>query len=344
MTTNNIALLDCTLRDGGYANNWNFTAEQINSAVANLSLAGIDYIEIGYLTSITSDVNGTQFSDMESASHFLPKDRHSSKFVAMADVAQFDTAVLCERNANTVDGIRVVFYKRQIEQAYAFCDKIISLGYDLFLQPMVTVDYSPKEFDELVLRFQKSYPLYSVAIVDSFGCMAEREIEYFVKILNANISQETKIGFHGHDNMSLAMPNAISFLKQANKRQFIIDSSVSGMGRGAGNLSTELIANYINTEHGGKYDINAIMRVISDVAEPISQKYKWGYSPYLMLTAMHRAHPNFATFLLANHDISVNQFSEYLKTVPSEMLTKCTNPYVEELYLRFINGNGGTKQ
>jgi 4-hydroxy 2-oxovalerate aldolase len=135
--------------------------------------------------------------------------------------------------------------------------------------------------------------------------------------------------------MNLAMQNAVSFFKYAGDRQFILDASASGIGRGAGNLPTELIANYINAEHNGKYDINAIMQVVSDVTEPISREKRWGYSPYLMLTAMYRAHPNFATFLLANHDISVSQFSEYMKTIPKDMLTKCTRPYVEELYTRF---------
>jgi 4-hydroxy 2-oxovalerate aldolase len=339
---NNIFLLDCTLRDGGYINNWDFSPEQIQAAVANLQRAGIDYIEVGYLTSITSNVNGTQFGDMESVARYLPRDRRRSKYVVMADVAQFDTAALCKRCEGTADGIRVVFYKRQIEQAYAFCEDIVSLGYDLLLQPMVTVDYSPREFGELVSRFQKSYPLYSVAIVDSFGCMTEKEIGGFVKILDGNIAQGVKIGFHGHNNMNLAMQNAVSFFKHTGNREFVLDASASGIGRGAGNLPTELIANYFNAEHSGKYDINAIVQVISDVAEPISRKQKWGYSPYLMLTAMCQAHPNFATFLLANHDISVSRFSDYLKTIPGDMLTKCTRPYVEELYTRFLRETQGT--
>jgi 4-hydroxy 2-oxovalerate aldolase len=321
MVMNNVKLLDCTLRDGGYVNNWDFSSEQINSAIANLTNARIDYIEVGYLTSITSNVNGTQFGDMESTSRFLPQDRKGSKYVIMTDVAQFDIFSLCKRTPNTVDGIRVVFYKRQIEQAYEFCKKIVSMGYELFFQPMVTVDYSPNEFDELVSRFQNSYPLYSIAIVDSFGCMTETDIDCFVKILDDNTSDDVKIGFHSHNNMNLAMQNSVLFFKYGKHRQYVIDASASGIGCGTGNLPTELIANYYNLEHNGDYDLSAIIRVVSDVTEPISRVYKWGYSPYLMLTAMRRAHPNFATFLLANHDISVSQFSEYLKAIPDDMLT-----------------------
>ncbi len=136
----NVKLLDCTLRDGGYINQWDFSSRQIASAVENLTKSGIDYIEMGYLTSRLVDINGTQFESVESASRFIPEEREHSKYLVMADAAQFDPDMLCPRSADTVDGIRVVFYKRQIDQAFIISKRIAELGYDLFVQPMVTVD------------------------------------------------------------------------------------------------------------------------------------------------------------------------------------------------------------
>jgi 4-hydroxy 2-oxovalerate aldolase len=332
-----VKLLDCTLRDGGYINGWDFTPEQISSVINNLTKAGIDYIEIGYLTSIFDAVNGSQFQTVESASCFLPEDRKQSKLLVMADVTQFDTKTLCPKTADVLDGIRVVFYKRQIEQAYTACERIVEMGYDLFLQPMVTIDYSLQEFDELIQRFYERYHPYAVSIVDSFGCMVKSELFKFIGALEKIIDKDVKIGFHGHDNMQLSQINAISLFDYGIDREFVIDASVSGMGRGAGNLYTELIANYCNMRRSGRYDLDYILRVASEVTEPISRANKWGYSPYFMLTAQHRAHPNFATYLLANHDVSVNDFAEYLRQIPVDMLTKCTKPYVEKLYQQFIN-------
>jgi len=331
-----IKLLDCTLRDGGYINNWNFTYEQIASTITNLTNAGIDYIEIGYLTSILTTVGGSQFQYVETASRSIPRDRKRSKYVIMADVGQFDADTLCRRDENTVDGIRIVFYKRQIEQVYSFCEKVCKQGYDLFLQPMVTIDYSPHEFAGLVKTFHDNFRLYSIAIVDSFGCMNTAELHAFVEQLENIIAEDVKIGFHGHDNMQLSQINAVSLFDYNNKREFVIDSSVSGIGRGAGNLPTELFANYINFEHHGNYDLNYILSVASDVTEPISRTTRWGYSPYFMLTALKRAHPNFAAYLLANHDVTVTDFKAFLSLIPDNMLTKCTRPYVEELYERFV--------
>jgi 4-hydroxy 2-oxovalerate aldolase len=328
----NVKLLDCTLRDGGYVNDWRFSEKQISSTVQNLTDANMDYVEVGYLTSILGNVNGARFQSVETASRILPQKRGGTKYVIMADVDQFDADTLCPRSLETLDGIRVVFYKRQIEQAYSFCKKVCENGYDLFLQPMVTVDYSPEEFSELVNRFYNSYNPYAIAIVDSFGCMNTMELHGFIEILESFISSGTRIGFHGHDNMHLSQINVMSLFNYPGERKFIVDASVGGIGRGAGNLHTELIANYCNLYNDGKYDLVSILKVASEITEPLSRQYNWGYSPYLMLTAMRRAHPNYATYLLANHDVSVNEFAEFIKSIPDHMLTKCTRPYVEELY------------
>ena len=135
--------------------------------------------------------------------------------------------------------------------------------------------------------------------------------------------------------MLFSLTNVISLLNYDSEREFVIDSSVGGMGRGAGNLNTELILNYMNDNFGKDYKLEYVMKVMSGVVEPIFRDERWGYSPYLFLTALRRAHPNFATYLLANHKISVADFSEYLKNIPDDMLTKCTRPYVEEMYEKF---------
>ena len=202
---------------------------------------------------------------------------------------------------------------------------------------MVTVDYSLQEFEELVQRFCELYNPYSVSVVDSFGCMEQSEVFSFIEILDRCISKDIKIGFHGHDNMQLAQTNAISLLNNEYDREFIVDASAGGIGRGAGNLCTELFVNYMNLVHKKEYNLDCILSVISEVTEPISRVLKWGYSPYFMLTALRRAHPNFATYLIANHDVSVNDFKKYLDLIPDNMLTKCTRPYVEELYEHYIS-------
>lgn len=70
---------------------------------------------------------------------------------------------------------------------------------------------------------------------------------------------------------------------------------------------------------------------------PVAETKTWGYSPYMFLTGLYHCHPNFATYLLEKHNVSVTDFEKFIKTIPEKMLTKCTKPYVEELYQNFIN-------
>lgn len=335
-----VSLLDCTLRDGGYVNNWNFTHDQINSTVINLTNANIDYIEIGYITSVTSAVGGTQFGGISEVSRFLPEDKRNSIYLAMADCSMYDISELEYRTPKTVDCIRVVFYKRQIEQAFRFCEGVIDKGYGLIIQPMVTIDYSMEEYEALIMKFQKRFPLYSVAVVDSFGCMNGKQIGQYMKVLNRCLSREIKIGFHGHNNKNLALQNALEFINVAGERDIIIDGSVNGMGRGAGNLYTELIAEYLNENGNGNYIAKPLIRIMSEITEPASKEHPWGYNPFYMLTARYRLHPNFAKFIQENHEVSVNEFENLLKMIPESMRSKCTRPYVEELYSRFFEKGG----
>ena len=109
------------------------------------------------------------------------------------------------------------------------------------------------------------------------------------------------------------------------------------MGRGAGNLQTELIANYYNMTLGNKYDTLRIIELISDYIMPIYKTHHWGYSPYFFLTGLYHCHPNYVTYLLQEHDVSVSEFKKYLDSIPKEMYTKCRKPYVLEMYEKFKN-------
>jgi 4-hydroxy 2-oxovalerate aldolase len=328
-------LLDCTLRDGGYIVNWEFPDEDIKCITKGLIDANFDYVEVGYLNNRPYVPNTAIFNNIEQISSFIPKDRNKSMILAMADVAQFRPEDLTLYTGNSIDGIRVVFYKRQMKEAMEMCKAIKESGYKLFVQPMVTIDYSMDEYTILAQEIAKFFP-YAVAIVDSFGYMVKKDFRQYFRILDNCLPPETIIGFHSHNNMQLAFITAQDILDYQTTRNLIIDSSLLGMGRGAGNLNTELIANYYNMVLGHKYDISLILRLISDYIMPISQTKTWGYSPYLFLTGYYHCHPNFASYLLEQHNISVSDFEEFIQTIPPDMFTKCTKPYVEELYQNFI--------
>ena len=328
-------LLECTLRDGGYITNWHFSDQMIRDVIRDCVDAHFDFIEVGYLNHKPYESNTTQFQTIEQIKDFLPKDRRNSVLLAMVDVDQFSPQDLTPYSGQSIDGIRVVFYKHQVEKALIMCEAVKKNGYKLFVQPMVTIDYSVDEYASLSKEIAQLNP-YAVSIVDSFGYMIKSDFRQYFKILDNILPESSAIGFHSHNNMNLSFITGQDILEYQTMRRLIIDASLYGMGRGAGNLQSELIANYYNMVLGHKYDTTRIINLISKYIMPIYETKKWGYSPYFFLTGLHHCHPNYVTYLLQEHQISVAEFDAYIKTIPQEMYTKCRKPYVLEMYDKFI--------
>lgn len=331
---NKYNLLECTLRDGGYITSWNFEDQMISETVKALIDARLDYIEVGYLNNQSDASNTTQFKSIDKISEFIPTDRKKSIILAMADVQQFLPENLTPYDGRSINGIRVVFYKHQIEEALAMAKAVKKNNYLLFMQPMVTIDYSIDEYVDLSDKIAALDP-YAVSIVDSFGYMMKSDFRNYFRVLDNIMPETVSIGFHSHNNMNLSLITAQDILEYQTPRKLIIDASLYGMGRGAGNLQTELIANYYNMIFGEKYDLNIILNLISKYILPISEKKAWGYSPYHLLTALCHCHPNYAGYLLQENNVSVSEFQRFLKTIPKNMYTKCKKDYVLKMYKDF---------
>ncbi len=335
-------LLDCTLRDGGYINHWAFPDEVTARLVQGLALAGMDMVEVGYLNNRMHGKDTTQFGDIRKIARLLPQNRDGCLFLAMADAGQFTAGDLSVHDGTSVDGIRVVFYKHQTSQALELAKAVKENGYLLFLQPMVTIDYSMEEYARLIEKMAELDP-YAVSIVDSFGYMLKEDFRNYFQVLDELLAPEVCAGFHSHNNMDLAFITAQDILEYNTDRRLVVDASLYGMGRGAGNLHTELIANYYNMVFGKKYDIQRLMRLIGDEILPVYRKRPWGYSPYLFLTGLYHYHPNYACYLLEEFEVSVSEFDAFLHTVPDEMRTRCRKDEVIKMWEAFKGMEKGSE-
>lgn len=329
-----IHLLECTLRDGGYMTDWMFSPEMIKHTIKGFVDANFDFVEVGYLYHKPYTAGSAQFQTIEQIAEFLPEDRKNTLVLAMADIEQFLPEDLTPYTGNSIDGIRVVFYKHQVDAALVMCAAVKKAGYKLFVQPMVTIDYSINEYAELINRIAELEP-YAVSIVDSFGYMLKADFRQYFKVLDNILPTNASIGFHSHNNMNLSFIIGQDILEYPTVRNLIIDSSLYGMGRGAGNLQTELIANYYNMVLGHKYDISTVINLISEYIMPIYKKKSWGYSPYFFLTGLYHCHPNYVTYLLQKHHVSVSKFDAFIKSIPKDMYKKCKKEYVLEMYDKF---------
>ena len=270
----NIILLDCTLRDGGYVNNWNFGAEEIDFIVKKLTESKIDLIELGYFTKTRKTTNDTTlYDDLEK----LDKKLNNKNNIVMINYGEADIDdIPAYSKIKNIYAIRVAFHKEKLDEAINFCKELKEKGWRVFAQPMVTMLYSNNELKKLVEKVNNLLP-EALYIVDSFGTMREKDVKSKYEIIDKYLEPSISLGFHSHNNLQLSYSNVISFIELGQKRKIYIDSSVYGMGRGAGNLNTELIIEYLNNYHKN-YKEGPILEIIDECLKKEKEKKEWGYS------------------------------------------------------------------
>lgn len=333
---NEIKLLDCTLRDGGYCNDCNFGFENAKKIVRSLLEANIDIIECGFLTSnIEYDREHTRFTSLNQVAKLIPKDRGDKLFVVLADYGKINVEEIPYYDGTSVDGIRVAFHKKNQIGGLEDCRKLKELGYKVFIQPMVAVSYSDEEYLNLIRQVNEIEP-YAFYIVDSFGMMKNKDLIRLFYMVEHNLKSTIRIGFHAHNNMQLAYSNAQSLVNVQTNRHLIVDVSVYGMGRGAGNLNTELFVEYVNENADGNYVLKPLLTIIDEILNGFYQLNPWGYSLPNYLSAAHNAHPNYATYLAEKNTLTVEDMNEIFAIMDADKRLFFDRDYIAEVYLKYM--------
>lgn len=312
-----ILILDCTLRDGGYVNNNNFGYDNISKIIDALNKSKIDIIECGYIKD-DKDEYSKDITEFKSFDSFFKEHKsnlkHGRQYPLMLLGEKYNIDNLPKaKSRNNI--IRMSFHKKSIEKAIKYADIIQKKGYKLYLQPTVTKGYEEDELIRLIGQINKIKP-YCVAIVDTFGEMREKDVLRITKIYDKYLDKKILIGFHAHNNLQLAFSNAIAFIKKmSEKRTIVIDTSIYGMGRGAGNLPTELLASYLNENYNKKYNIEPIIKIVDDVISKIKDENDWGYSLEYYLSAINSIHPSYVINFMNRKTLNIHDISELLNSI-----------------------------
>lgn len=331
-----IKMLDCTLRDGGYCNQWEFGKKNICKIIDGLVESGIEIVECGFLTNkVVYDENVTKYTSMQEVAKVIPKHRGNRLFVCMVNYGEYDIADIPAFDGTSVDGLRVAFHKKDMKEALEFCRAIKEKGYKVFIQAMVSLNYSDEEFLELI-RLTNQISPYAFYIVDSFGVMKRKDLVRLFYMVEHNLSQGIAIGYHSHNNMQLAYSNAQALVDIQTKRDIIFDSSIFGMGRGAGNLNTELFVEYLNDNIGTTYTLKPLLAIIDEILNSFYQRNYWGYSLPNYLSAKNNAHPNYAGYLDAKKTLTVENMDEIFSMMDDEKRSNYDKNYIEELYVKYM--------
>lgn len=334
---NSVQVLDCTLRDGGYCNQWNFGNGNIIKIVDRLVRANVDIIECGFLTNkvkYADDV--TKFTSLAEVRKIIPEEREGKLFVLMLNYGEFDLDELEPYDGTTIDGIRVAFHKKDVCNALEWCNRIKEKGYKVFVQAMVSLSYSDEEFLNLIDKTNSLDP-YAFYIVDSFGMMKSKDLIRLFYMVEHNLNDTISIGFHSHNNMQLAYSNAQALVGIQTHRNLIIDSSVYGMGRGAGNLNTELFIEYLNENCGKEYKLAPILSIIDEILAQAYQEKYWGYSLPNYISASHNAHPNYAGYLDDKKTLTVEGMNELFDMMDGDKKYIFDKDYIEQLYTDYMS-------
>lgn len=333
-----IQVLDCTLRDGGYINSWNFGQKAIQSVVSGLIESKVDYVECGYFNENADDTScdSTQFKNERQINNTIKDINLISKPVIMIDYNKYDVNNLLEKEYSSIYGIRLAFHKNDLQKIQKCCEIIKKKGYQLFLQPMVTISYSDEELVELIQLANCIKP-YAFYIVDSFGSLKKSDLQRMLYLVDHNLNKDIILGFHSHNNLQLAYSNAQLVTQLQTNRQIIIDACVFGMGRGAGNLNTELFIEYLNDYYLGNYLINPLLCVIDHTLNRIYNEKYWGYSLAHYISAVYNCHPNYATYLSQKNSLFLDDIENIISKMDDTHKEHYSDAYAEKMYINYMN-------
>ncbi|MGX7927348.1 aldolase catalytic domain-containing protein [Tsuneonella sp. HG094] len=291
-----VSVLDCTLRDGGYYNDWNFEPALVSEYLAAMSAAGVDVVELGQRFIGNSGFKGPHAftTDDFLRSLPIPDDVHVAVMVNGADLlrdAAVDDALatLFPETAQTspVDIVRVACHLHEMAEALAAADWLAERGYRVGFNLMQIADRTRDEVVS-VARLAAGHPVEVLYFADSMGSMTPRQTGQIIGWLREG--WPGPIGIHTHDNMGLALQNSLAAIAEG---ATWIDATVTGMGRGPGNARTEELVIALEGEDGRKPNHVPLLSLVANRFQPMKAKYGWGSNPFYFLSGKYGIHPSY---------------------------------------------------
>lgn len=298
MKSSRTKIVDCTIRDGGLVNNWDFSVEFVQNLYAGLNEAGVDYMEIGYKNSPKllkgADQAGPwRFLNDDFLREVIPE-KGKTKLSALVDIGRVDEEDILPRKDSLLDLIRVACYIKDVDKALELVQIFHDRGYETTLNIMALSNVMEHELLE-AFELIKDSVVDVVYIVDSYGSLDHKDMKYLIDKFKTHLPNK-RLGVHTHNNMQLAFSNT---LVAAENGVELLDASVYGMGRAAGNCPTELLVTHLK---GTKYELRPVLDIIERFMIPLREKEEWGYLIPYMITGTLDEHPRSAMALRASDD------------------------------------------
>jgi 4-hydroxy 2-oxovalerate aldolase len=303
-----LEILDCTIRDGGYLNNWAFDKSLVRELYRNLSRAGINFIEIGFRNQQPSD-SGIWCSTPEELINEVCDGISGAGIVLLVDLGKAALDKIPPAEKSLVRLYRVACHKTDVVKAVELSEAIKAGGYLVSLNLMGIVNYSQEELQALVPLIKNSTIDYAY-FADSYGSLFPHDIKGYIDVLKLT---GKKIGFHPHNNLQLAFANTLEALRNGAD---IVDGTIFGMGRGAGNLPLEILLTYLErVQKHDKYNSLPVLDLIDRFFLKMNQELRWGYNLPYMLSGSNAVHPNYAKDMMERYYYTIDDMVKVLDVV-----------------------------
>jgi len=287
----NFIILDCTLRDGGYLNNWDFSKEEIISIVTALEENNIEEIEISYLSKI------------KNVKTLLDNLTNNSNYLFMVNFSELSFLKIKE-DLN----IRIAIKKNQLKNLKNY----LNISKNLYIQLMYINYYSTKEILEFIDICNNSDNIKALYIVDSFGSLLPKDIYNYYMLIDKNLKRDISIGLHLHNNNGLALLNMNKVLTNKSNRNLIVDSTLSGLGRGGGNINTESLLICRN-----KINLRKLLEIYENILIKKFKNVNLRMKVIQFLTGIYSVHQKYSEKFF-NSKFSLIQIDDILKNLTEE--------------------------
>ena len=300
-------LLDCTLRDGGYYNAWDFSTDLINQYLVSMKAAKVDIVELGFRFLKNSGFKGAcaYTTDEFIESLDIPAGLTIGVMVNGADlVTEIGVEPALEKlfprkaSETPVDIVRFACHFHEFEKVLPAAKWLSDRGYRVGFNLMQIASRSREEVLDLATK-ANDWPVEVLYFADSMGSMKPEDAASIVSWIREKWAGP--VGIHTHDNMGLALHNTIS-AQNAGATWF--DATVTGMGRGPGNARTEEMVIELPAGDGGHRNLVPLMSLIRQHFGPMKTHYGWGTNPYYFLAGKHGIHPTYIQKMLSDSRFS----------------------------------------
>tara|TARA_B100000700_G_scaffold329329_1_gene450587 strand:- start:4943 stop:6559 length:1617 start_codon:yes stop_codon:yes gene_type:complete len=338
----NLVNIDCTLRDGGYYNNWDFSDDFVKKYLLALSSAKINYIELGFRLFNNKGFKGAYAycSDEFINRLDIPNDINIALMINIDDLlleSQFNSEMIEKIVPLNSDKSKVKLFRiacriddfKVIAPAFNLLKK---KGYQTAVNIMQISEMNENQLN-IIGKLATEFDIDILYLADSLGSLIPDDIFHIVR--NLRVTWKGSIGFHAHDNKGLALINTFKAIENGISW---IDSTVNGMGRGAGNTKTEELLLSLDNNKKDKSYLIPLLKMINDDFKKLKERYCWGTNPYYFLAAEFSIHPTYIQTILSDDRFKEEDILSVIDYLKGEDSTKFISDQLESAK-NFYTGN-----